>query len=78
MRRPVDARRLLGTLGGTRRTNRTAFDQEKDMDRNRPGELQEHMLGTYYGLRLGLAVIGIALRKPKRDYPASLGSGTAE
>jgi hypothetical protein len=26
-----------------------------------PGELQEHMLWTYYGLRVGLAVIGITL-----------------
>ena len=25
------------------------------------GELQEHMLWTYYGLRVGLAAIGIAL-----------------
>lgn len=31
------------------------------MDRKSPDELQEHMLGTYYGLRIGLAVIGIAL-----------------
>lgn len=31
------------------------------MDRKSPDELQEHMLGTYYGLRVGLAVIGIAL-----------------
>ena len=31
------------------------------MDRKTPGELQEHMLWTYYGLRVGLAVIGFAL-----------------
>lgn len=31
------------------------------MDRKSPNELQNHMLGTYFGLRLGLAVIGIAL-----------------
>lgn len=31
------------------------------MDRKSAGELQEHMLWTYYGLRVGLAVIGIAL-----------------
>ncbi|HEX7242885.1 MAG TPA: hypothetical protein VF263_21540 [Longimicrobiaceae bacterium] len=30
------------------------------MDRKSPGELQEHMLGTYYGLRVGLAAIGVA------------------
>jgi len=31
------------------------------MDRKSTGELQEHMMGTYFGLRVGLAVIGIAL-----------------
>lgn len=31
------------------------------MDRKSTEELQEHMMGTYYGLRVGLAVIGIAL-----------------
>lgn len=31
------------------------------MDRKSPDDLQEHMRGTYYGLRVGLAVIGIAL-----------------
>lgn len=31
------------------------------MDRKSADELQEHMLGTYYGLRVGLAVIGILL-----------------
>jgi hypothetical protein len=31
------------------------------MDRKTPDELQKHMLGTYFGLRVGLAVIGIAL-----------------
>ena len=31
------------------------------MDRKSAGELQEHMLGTYFGLRVGLAVIGILL-----------------
>lgn len=31
------------------------------MDRKSTKELQEHMMGTYYGLRVGLAVIGIAL-----------------
>jgi hypothetical protein len=31
------------------------------VDRKSAGELQEHMLWTYYGLRVGLAVIGIAL-----------------
>jgi len=31
------------------------------MDRKRPDQLQEHMMGTYYALRIGLAVIGMAL-----------------
>ncbi|MDQ3685486.1 MAG: hypothetical protein M3430_07770 [Acidobacteriota bacterium] len=31
------------------------------MDRKSTEELQEHMMGTYYGLRVGLAVIGIGL-----------------
>jgi hypothetical protein len=31
------------------------------MDRKSADELQEHMLGTYYGLRVGLAAIGFAL-----------------
>ena len=31
------------------------------MDRKNPGELQKHMLGTYFGLRAGLVVIGVAL-----------------
>lgn len=31
------------------------------MDRKSTGELQEHMLWTYYGLRVGLAAIGVAL-----------------
>lgn len=31
------------------------------MDRKSAGELQKHMLGTYYTLRIGLAGIGIAL-----------------
>jgi hypothetical protein len=31
------------------------------MDSKSPDELQKHMLGTYFGLRVGLAVIGIAL-----------------
>jgi hypothetical protein len=31
------------------------------MDRKSANELQNHMLGTYFGLRIGLAVIGIAL-----------------
>lgn len=31
------------------------------MDRKSAGELQEHMLGTYFGLRVGLVVIGAAL-----------------
>ncbi|NNG25541.1 hypothetical protein [Telluria aromaticivorans] len=31
------------------------------MDRKNAVELQEHMLGTYYGLRVGLAVVGIML-----------------
>ena len=31
------------------------------MDRKTANELQNHMLGTYFGLRVGLAVIGIAL-----------------
>ena len=31
------------------------------MDRKTPTELQAHMAGTYYTLRLGLAVIGISL-----------------
>lgn len=31
------------------------------MDRKSTEELQEHMMGTYYGLRVGLAVIGIML-----------------
>jgi len=31
------------------------------MDRKSAHELQEHLLGTYYGLRVGLAVIGIML-----------------
>jgi hypothetical protein len=31
------------------------------MDRKSTADLQEHMMGTYYGLRVGLAVIGIAL-----------------
>lgn len=31
------------------------------MDRKSAGELQEHMLGTYYSLRVGLVVLGIAL-----------------
>jgi len=30
-------------------------------DQKSAAELQKHMLGTYYGLRIGLAVIGIAL-----------------
>lgn len=31
------------------------------MEKKSPGELQEHMLWTYYGLRVGLAVIGASL-----------------
>jgi len=31
------------------------------MDRKSADELQEHMLGTYFGLRVGLVVIGVAL-----------------
>lgn len=31
------------------------------MDRKRSSELREHMLWTYYGLRVGLAAIGISL-----------------
>lgn len=31
------------------------------MDRKSTKELQEHMMGTYYGLRVGLAVIGFVL-----------------
>jgi hypothetical protein len=31
------------------------------VERKSPDELQEHMLWTYYGLRVGLAVIGFAL-----------------
>ena len=31
------------------------------MDRKSAQELQNHMMGTYFGLRVGLAVIGIAL-----------------
>ena len=31
------------------------------MERKSTGELQEHMLWTYYGLRVGLSVIAIAL-----------------
>ncbi|MFN2406657.1 MAG: DUF998 domain-containing protein [Pyrinomonadaceae bacterium] len=31
------------------------------MDRKSPDELQKHMLGTYFGLRMGLAVIGFVL-----------------
>ncbi len=31
------------------------------MAQKSPGQLQEHMLGTYHSLRLGLAVIGFAL-----------------
>ena len=31
------------------------------MDRKTANELQNHMLGTYFGLRVGLVVIGIAL-----------------
>jgi hypothetical protein len=31
------------------------------VDRKSAGELQEHMLGTYFGLRMGLATIGLAL-----------------
>jgi hypothetical protein len=31
------------------------------VDRKSPGELQEHMLWTYYGLRVGLAVTAFAL-----------------
>lgn len=31
------------------------------MDRKTANELQSHMLGTYFGLRVGLAVIGIVL-----------------
>jgi hypothetical protein len=31
------------------------------MDRKSPNELQEHMFGTYFGLRVGLVVIGVAL-----------------
>ena len=31
------------------------------MDRKSAKELQNHMMGTYFGLRVGLAVIGIAL-----------------
>lgn len=31
------------------------------MDRKSANELQNHMLGTYFGLRIGLAAIGIAL-----------------
>jgi hypothetical protein len=32
-----------------------------DMEQKTSGELQEHMLWTYYGLRVGLAAIGFAL-----------------
>jgi hypothetical protein len=31
------------------------------MDNKSAGELQSHMLGTYFGLRIGLVVIGVAL-----------------
>lgn len=31
------------------------------MDRKSADELQQHMLGTYFGLRIGLVVIGVAL-----------------
>ena len=31
------------------------------MEKKSPGELQEHMLWTYYGLRVGLAAIGASL-----------------
>lgn len=31
------------------------------MDRKSADELQEHMLGTYFGLRVGLVVVGVAL-----------------
>jgi hypothetical protein len=31
------------------------------MDRKSADELQKHMLGTYFGLRIGLVVIGVAL-----------------
>ena len=31
------------------------------MDRKTPGELQEHVFGTYFSVRIGLSTIGIAL-----------------
>lgn len=40
---------------------RSTFIRSTAMDRKRADELQEHMLGTYFGLRVGLVAIGVAL-----------------